>query len=150
MASNERSVPFRLRDATGAILVDPEGAEIETVQAVERFEPGEWSGDVISFGGFTLSLGGARAANRRTLGYRFQEWVTPLGHAAYVLGTARDLNGELRVCRSPEGKSRFLVSLRSEEELVRSLRSTLTALQVGMVVALLAGVGLVVAGLLGQ
>lgn len=147
MASNERSVPFDLRDETGVIGVDPQGADIETTQVVDRFEPGEWRGETLSFGGFSLSLGGMLSGGRRTLGYRFQEWLTPLGQKAYLLGTIRDTNGELRVCRAPEGKSRFLVSLRSEEELVRSIRGAVTWLQVGIGVCLVGGLALIIAQL---
>ena len=147
MASNERAVPFFLRDATGAIRVDPEGADIETTQVVDRFEPGEHPGGQISFGGFSLFLGSSPGGGRRTLGYRFQEWLTPVGHQAYLLGTVRDVAGGLRVCRPPEGKSRFLVSLRSEEELVRSIRHAMTWLQVAIAICFLFGLGLILARL---
>ncbi|MBI3947473.1 MAG: E3 ubiquitin ligase family protein [Armatimonadetes bacterium] len=146
VSSNERSLPFLLRDGTGAIHVDPAGADIETVQVMDRYEPGSPSGGVLSLGGFQISIG-LPGGGRRTLGHRFQEWVTPVGRSAYVLGPVREREGELILARLPEGGRRFLVCLRSEEEMVRSLRSALMGLRAGIVIALLAGIGLLVAGL---
>ncbi|MDH7569195.1 MAG: GIDE domain-containing protein, partial [Armatimonadota bacterium] len=37
VAANERRVPFLLRDATGVLEIDPQGAELECVQSVDRF-----------------------------------------------------------------------------------------------------------------
>ena len=147
VASNERHVAFSLRDGTGAIPVDASGAEFDAVQVASQFQPGEPGGSMLSFGGFSVSVGNILlGGGRRTLGYRFQEWVVPVGHPVYVLGMVRDVNGALRVGRPNDREGRFLISTRSEEEIVRSGRTTLTALKVGALVCFLVGVGLILGG----
>ncbi len=128
VSSNERRVPFRVRDATGACEVDPEGASMDGERVLSRFEPGD-RGSSLSFGGFTVRLGGV-GAGRRTIGYRLEEWAVPTGRAAYVLGEARDDGGRLRVGKPTAKGGRFLVSLKSEEELVRAAKSGSTVLTV--------------------
>jgi len=68
VASNTRSVRFRVRDATGAVDVDPAGAKIEGEKAVSQFQPGEPTGGSISFGGFRIGLPGFGGGGRRTIG----------------------------------------------------------------------------------
>lgn len=127
VASNSRSVKFSVRDETGAILVDPEGAEIDVEKVVDRFESQtSFSGGKISFGGFSLSLGGgADTGRRRTLGYHFSEAILSLNRQVYVLGEASDRSGTLMI-QKPREKGKFIISLKSEEELAASAKSGMT------------------------
>lgn len=127
VARNSRSVKFTVRDDTGTIPVDPEGAEIDVERAVDRFEPQtSFSGGKISFGGFSLSLGGSSdRGRRRTLGYHFSEGILPLNRQVYILGEASDRSGPLMI-QKPREKGKFLISLKSEEELVASAKSGMT------------------------
>jgi E3 Ubiquitin ligase len=125
VAGNERRVPFLLRDATGRIPIEPEGARLDLERVVDRFEPGN-SGHLVRFGGFQIDIGGlAGAPKRRTIGYRFFEEILPLGRTVYVLGLATDRGGTLHVGRVPvESHEPFLVSLRSREQIVSTARKT--------------------------
>ena len=140
VANNSRSVPFSIRDETGAILVNPNGANIDTEKVVDRFEPQtSASGGTISFGGFSFSLGGtSNTANRRTLGYHFHEELLPLNRRVYVLGNATDMSGELMI-QKPREKGQFLISLKSEEELQASSKSGMTWSLIGAIVSFIAG-----------
>ncbi|MEO1299894.1 MAG: GIDE domain-containing protein, partial [Cyanobacteria bacterium J06636_16] len=60
-----QSIPFWLRDRTGTVKVDPDGADIETISVLDEFRP-ERSGN--------------------TLGYRYQESVLPVGRSILVVG----------------------------------------------------------------
>lgn len=128
VSSNERRISFRVRDASGACEVDPEGAAMDGERILSRFERGD-QGPSLSFGGLTVRLGGI-GPGRRTIGYRLEEWAVPTGRTVYVLGEARDDGGRLRVAKPSAKGGRFLVSLKTEEELVRAAKSGSTILTV--------------------
>lgn len=121
LSSNERRLPFMVRDSTGAIEVDPEGATMDGEQVLSRFEQGERSAG-INIGGFSISLG-ALASGRRTIGYKLEEWAIPTGRNIYVLGEARDDGGRLRIGKPGTKDGRFLISLKSEEQLVKAAKT---------------------------
>lgn len=134
VSSNERSVPFLLRDETGTIEIDPTGATIDTEKTLSRFEAG--GGSSLRFGDFMLDLGRFTGGlgGRRTIGYRLEEHALPLGRRLYVLGEAADAGGRLTV-RKPGAKGgRFLISLKSEEELLTSAKGLASGLQIAAIV----------------
>jgi hypothetical protein len=122
VASNDRRVAFWLDDGSDRIPVNPDGARIDMEKAVDRFEPGNPPG-LIRFGAFQLTLTEA-FGRRRTLGYHYREDVLPVDRFVYVLGSASDSTGALGIARTPGGKTPFLISLSSREELVTSARRT--------------------------
>jgi hypothetical protein len=143
VSSNIRSVPFKVRDDTGTILVNPNDAKIEGEQIVDRFEPqNSISGGTVSIGKFSFSLGGLSTlgGGRRTLGYHFSETILPLNRNAYVLGAASDSSGQLMI-QKPREKGQYLISLKSEEELLKSSKS-------GMLYSLIGAIACFVVGLI--
>ncbi len=149
VAGNERRVPFRLRDATGHIPIEPEGARLDMERVVDRFEPGN-PGRLVRFGGFQIEIGGlAGGARRRTIGYHFQEEILPLGRTVYVLGLAGDRGGTLHVGRVPaESREPFLVTLRSREQIVSTARKTMAYARYAAIACAPLGIILLIAGLL--
>ncbi len=153
VASNSQRVEFWVEDETGAIPVNPTGASIDAVQVVDRFEPGEvnFGGGVIAIGGFSLAVGGfgfREGPGTRTLGYHFKERILPLDRRAYVLGEASDSSGRLAVQQPSERGKTFLISLKTEEELLRSTERAVQWLLYGAIGCGAAGIALVVLGLL--
>ncbi len=125
VANNTQRVPFWVEDAAGRIHVDPSGAEIEPVQIADRFEPAAptGGGGSLTIGSFSItlpSLSTTPEAGRRTIGYRFRERAIPLDRRVYVLGEVTDASGTLTI-QKPSQKGRFVISLRSKEEIVRSV-----------------------------
>ncbi len=125
VSSNSQRVPFWVEDAAGRIYVDPTGARIEPVQIADRFEPAAptGSGGSPTIGSFSITLHGAPAIvdeGRRTIGYRFREHAIPLDRRVYVLGEVTDASGTLTI-QKPSQKGNFVISLRSKEEIVRSV-----------------------------
>ena len=150
MSQSERLAPFFVSDGTGRVLVNPEGAEIDWVESVNRFERGDPDGGTLSFGGFTLGLGGLLGGGRRTIGYRYREWILTPGQQAYVLGGA-GLSGQEPCIKGPSGKGqKFIVSLKSEEEIIAAARRAITWLTVAFCTCWVAGLALIVAGLVGS
>ena len=153
VAGNSQRVPFWVEDGTGRVLVDPEGAEIESVKVVDRFERGDvhQGGGSVSIGDFRIALGGASfglGAGTRTIGYRLRENILPLDRRVYVLGKATDSPGQLTIQASHENGGRFIISLKTEEELLRSTASAVRWLLIGTFASAVAGAALILADLL--
>jgi hypothetical protein len=110
-----------VRDATGATEVDPEGGPNDGERVLSRFEQGE-VGPAFSIGGFRLSLG-AIGGGRRTIGYKIEEWALPLGARVYVLGEAKDEGGSLRIAKPAAKGGRFIITMKSEEQLLSSAKT---------------------------
>jgi hypothetical protein len=135
VANNERLTLFQLEDQTGRITVDPTDGQFTTEKVYSRFEPGSLLDATFSV--FT-------GAGSRTSGYTYEEWAIPVGHPLYVLGEATDASGELRMQHPGEKGHYFIVSTKNEEALTARATTNSRVLQVGAVLALLAGLGLMV------
>lgn len=133
---NTLTQEFSVRDSSGSILVNPDGAEVEArVTYAERQGPGAQGFQV---GKWNMKLA-AFAGGRRTLGYRLEERSLPVGTTLYVLAEASDLGGKLAM-RKPEAKGeRFLISYRSEEEMVAAAKKASAGLAIGSLVCLILG-----------
>ncbi len=143
VASNRRHARFMVEDATGRIEVVPDGAKFVAEKVLSRFESssGE-SGREIRFGNFTFTPH-FREGDRRTLGYQFEEEAIPVGRNIYIHGRATDKQGQLCI-ESPAESGQYIISVKSEEELARSGKSTATGMTIGAVIAAAAGVILIV------
>jgi hypothetical protein len=139
VAHNTRSTPFYIQDATGKIKINPEGASFVTEKAYSRFEPGEVHGSSLRIGGLTINLGSiTQSSQRRTIGYRYEEDIIPLNRDLYVLGEAADSSGELCVQKPAKKENKFIISVKSEDELTRSAQG---AVKVLLILSMIAGVG---------
>ena len=148
VTSNTQSVPFTLTDATGSILVEPDGASIDARSVVNRYDPHQQGMTALQFGSFSFQLGGIGGGGRRILGYEYRESIIPTGQQLYILGDAADAGGTLSV-RLPQEKGKpYIVSIKSEEELTRGKESAVLWLLIGAVASFVAGAGLIVAGAL--
>jgi hypothetical protein len=146
LSSNERRVPFRLRDATGAIKVVPDGAELVMETGLSKFES-SLPGERFSLGSFAFDVArAALGAGRRTIGYRYEERLIPVGRDLYVLGEAAAPSGELLIRRSSTKGERFLISVKSEEELTARAMKGAKGLMAGAIAAAAAGAVLLVLG----
>lgn len=156
LSRNERLEPFYVRDDSGRILVDPQGADIDWVRSVERFEPGQvppGQGDISAIavqalGSVATALAGglAPSAGRRTLGHRYSEWVLPVGRPVYLLGGAALRSGEACFQHPASGK-RFLISLKMKEQLAARARRAVAICTVLAAVCCAAGATLILLGL---
>lgn len=145
VASNTQSAMFQLHDATGAITVNPTGAEVHPRQVVSRFEPFT-GGPAITVGGFTLQVG-AGIGGRRIVGYQYAESILPLESQLYLFGEATDTSGQLAV-QKPREKKPFIISLKTEEEIVRGGQGSVKWYLYGAIAAFVIGAGLILARLL--
>ena len=72
-----------------------------------------------------------------------------IGRTVYVLGMASDHTGALSICPMPGAGGRFMISLKTREQLIHAARQNSTALRYAAAGCVPAGVTLIVLGLLG-
>ena len=108
LENEDRRVNFWVRDATGRALVVSENVDLDLAETANRF-------DAAPTPGFS---------RRRDVGRRSVERALAVGTKVYVLGCAVDYQGQPAIGRSPkDSKARFMISRRSERELVQSAAS---------------------------
>jgi hypothetical protein len=132
----ENAIPFEVDDGTGSIKITSGGADIVSKQIYNEFKPGEYSGS------FRITLG--LGSGRRTIGYRYTEDVIPIDQNLYILGEASDKDGELVIKKPSDKKKKFIVSVKSEEELIKQYTTTATLMLVGTIILPVIGIGLLV------
>ncbi len=143
VASNERFAPFVVEDETGTVGVRGEGAEVDALTVMDRFERDTGGGSSIMLGGLTVNLGGGE----RTIGYRYEESILKEDSPVYVLGVVQE-DGEIGAPLEGDKDRRFLISYRSEEQLEKKYRSDAFWLALIAVGLFLFGAIFVVVGIL--
>jgi hypothetical protein len=117
VASNERFAPFVVEDESGAVAVRGEGAEVDGLEVMNRFERETGEAGTITLGGVTVNIGGGT----HTLGYRYVEKILPVDSPVYVLGATQE-DGQVGAPSDERGRERFLMSYRSEEQLEKKYK----------------------------
>lgn len=137
---------FAVKDDSGIILVDPDSADIHTKKTYSHFESGSDPGTSrmnVSLGGYSLKSG----PKVKTIGFKYEEYSIPVGHSLFVAGDANDRSGRLMVSKPQDKEMPFIVSVKSEDEIIKGLGNSVTGLKIGAIVALVAGAGTLIYGL---
>jgi hypothetical protein len=127
ISRHQQSKPFFLRDRTGTIKIDPEGANIETITILDEFRP-QRSGD--------------------TLGYRYKESILPVGREVLVVGAVSDLTGDVVVGKPVQSQHKYIISLKNEEMLASAAEQSAKTLSYLMIAFFVLGLGLILWDLL--
>jgi len=115
VSSNTRSIKFYLNDGSGEqVMIDPEGASIDAIETFNSFEVNPPEG--FNFGNFMT--------NSRTLGYQYRERSIPLNSQLYILGELSDRRGEIAVVKPSKEGENFIISTKSEEQIVADAQSS--------------------------
>jgi hypothetical protein len=146
LSSNSQSIPFTLQDKSGELVVNPDGGNIDTVQILNEFRQENSGGSSISFGGFTLAIG-MGMGGRRTIGYRYTESILPCDREVLVIGTAADEGGQITLRKPIQSDKKFIISLKSEEELAKSTANAAKGFLYGMIACFAIGAILLILGL---
>lgn len=134
--------PFYVRDETGKVLVHPSDKIDGLRPAFSKFEKAnERRGTKVEIGRFKMTL----PSNQRggTLGYRYEEWALPPKRRVFVLGEARDQGDALVVSEPVEGGD-FVISVKSEEELMAASRQRQQLFGIGAIACVVIGMGIIV------
>jgi len=141
------AAPFVVSDGTGSVAVSPDGANVDRPEGVvDRFEPQVTQEQLPS--GLAGVLGSFLRAGSQsgTLGFRYQEWVIRPGARLYVHGEVSDATGRVAFAKPSEG--RYIISTRSEEQIVGSAERNAKIATVAAGVMTVAGVVFVIVALL--
>ncbi len=131
--------PFVVADATGAILVRPDGIQPDGAEKViSRFEKHTKRKTEPTI--FGIQLPGLDCDD--TIGYAYTEWVLPADARLYVHGEASDRTGELAFGKPEQGL--YLISTRTEDELKASYARKQKLLAFGGLGAAVLGIALLV------
>lgn len=127
ISRHRQSTKFWLKDDTGSILVNPEGAAIDSVSIMDEFRD-ERSGS--------------------TLGYRYAESVLPVGQDVLVVGAVSDQTKQVVVGKPVQADHDYLISLKDEEMLATKTSRDAKNTGVAMFVCLGLGAVLLIFGLI--
>jgi hypothetical protein len=116
VATRAQATPFSLQDDTGEIAVDPEGADIDSIQILDEFRPEQVGGGVLSFGQFRLTLPEI-PANQHTIGYRYTEYILPMYRQVLVVGEACQTENGWQLQKPTEADQQYWITLKTESEL---------------------------------
>ena len=139
-----------LKDSTGFIEVDASKAKLHHEKLLSKHEQGNNppQGLNVNLGGLKLNIGGGTSSNNyRSKGYEYLEYGIRVGTDLYVLGDANDRDGVLRVSKPTDRKQPFIVSTKSEDELVATAGSKAKSAKIGAYVCWGLGAAGVIAGL---
>lgn len=140
----DRYVDFKVNDGSGEITVIPEGADIDSFQIFEDYKP--YDGDIeYTSGNYKYTPTHLdRGKDRAVLGYRFSEFVLPIDQSVYVLGETGNEDDNLVIRKSREKDKPYIISNRSEEELVNEKDTAVTVKLVVAIILLAVGGFLIV------
>ena len=119
VSSRKSPSPLYVADGDIRVGIDMDGATLHLKDGEDRFEPYE-SNKTYTFFGVQFSA----PSGVRTLGFRYKEKLIPLGHPLYVVGEARHSAGALRIGRPSEKGKPFIVSVKSEDEVIADMKGS--------------------------
>ena len=147
LANNTLQINFQLDDDTGKIRINPNDAEIEAVEVVNRYELAQNQKSSLSFGGFNLDISSHNSGDKRILGYQYNEWILPVESQIYVLGEISDSDGHLVIHQPLDKNNRFLITHKSKEEFLHNKISQMNNQKTVMITCGIIGVICTIIGL---
>ena len=119
LSNQKSSVPVTLKDPTSAAQVyinaSQSGLRLDTLKTLDKFEPSS-NANKYSF----LDTLKFNALGSRTLGFRMVENTIPLGQSLYLLGEALLEGGKINILAPRDKKKPFILSVKSEDDIVRA------------------------------
>lgn len=144
VSQHTSSEQFLVEDATGSIPVVPHKGIDAPDKVLDHFERDTGGGGrKLRIGSISIPL----AQSSGSIGYQHEEWAVQPGRRLFVHGEATDAQGTL-VIGPPSDGGLYLVSTRSQDELLSSARQRLRMFSVARAVLAVAGAVLLVAGLI--
>ena len=142
--SEKTASDFSIKDESGMIKINHKGSNLQGEESYSNFEKGDdtGSGSSFNFAGVTVKSG----PTIRTIGYTHTESIIPIGRRLFVVGDANDRSGELTISNNKDKP--FIVSIRTEDEVVGKLSSSSSGKKRWSVILLIVGITLLIVGIL--
>ncbi len=162
ISSEERRCNFSLKQGILSIAVDPDGADIDLVEIINRMEPGQFSplgasagiegapGVALQLASTLINSKAARGQEQsfRLIGYRSQESIFPASGSVFIVAEASDSGGSLRL-RQPITSGLFLIRNKGEEGVLMGLRNSINLWTIGWVSFVVIALILMICAVLG-
>ena len=126
ISQNRQRMPFWLRDRTGNVRINPEGAAIETIEVMDEFH---------------------ERRSGATLGYRYVESLLPVGREVLVVGAVSDLTGDVVIGQPIKAEHKFIISLKNEDMLAATTSRNAKTMAYGMVICYALGSVFIILGM---
>jgi hypothetical protein len=140
VSSQKSYAPLYVKDSQGEekalIELAASGMQLDMGKTFDKFEPVNAMNQYGFFGALNLLQTGIK-----TVGYRMVEHSIALGQPLYVLGDAMLQDGRIAISKPADKKKPFIVSIKSEADLVRGNESK-------AVFSLVGGIAMGIAGIL--
>lgn len=133
-SSQDISMKDSSTDESVVLEINGTGCKLDIPKTFDRFEPKNNLGSYSFFRSFSL---GGYGAN--TLGFRMTEETIDANQNLYVIGEAFRVGDKLHIGKPQDGKKPFIVTTKSEEDLVNSSNQQALILLIGGIVAIIAG-----------
>ncbi|MCJ7665806.1 MAG: E3 ubiquitin ligase family protein [Actinobacteria bacterium] len=111
------------------------GLQLTALKTLDKFEPSNNTNKNSFLDNLKFS-----ALGSRTLGFRMVENTIPIGQALYVLGEAILEGGKINIIRPRESNKPFIVSVKSEEDIVKANNKSANIALIFAILIALAGI----------
>lgn len=141
LSDEKSSQEIKLVDSSGSgeviLEVGGVGCELDIPKTFDRFEPKANMGRYRGFRSYSSRNFGAE-----TLGFKMLEKTIALNQSLYVIGEAFRMGDAIHIGKPQDGKKPFIVSTKSEENLVNYSNQNAKMALIGGVIAVIAGIAL--------
>lgn len=142
--SNEKSSQYiELKDGScddSVVLdIDGTGCKLDIPKTFDRFEPKNNLGNYRYFNSFSWSRFGVE-----TLGFKMVEKTIDDNQSLYVIGEAYKVGDKIHIGKPQDNKKTFVVTTKSEEDLVNKSNQNALFYLLGGIVAIAIGVAMVI------
>lgn len=119
------------------IDINGTGCKLDLTKTFDRFEPKTNLGRYRYFNSFSWNRYGAE-----TLGFKMTEETIELNQSLYVIGEAYRVGDKIHIGKPQDNKKPFIVTTKSEEDLVNKSNQSALFLLIGGIIAIIAGIAM--------
>lgn len=139
ISSDKSSQDIRLTDSSSnnpVILdINGSGCKLDIPKTFDRFEPRNNVGNYRFFNSFSIDRYGSE-----TLGFKMTEETIDANQHLYVIGEAYRVGEQIHIGKPQDKKKPFIVTTKTEEDMINSSTQSAMYLLIGGIIATLAGV----------
>ena len=153
MSSEESSAELILKDKAGnEIVIETNGVsnKLDLIKTHDHLETANPYGNTYNndpFRRYTRYNLPSYGTGHRIIGYKQVEKTIPLGGALYVLGEAYMLANRIWIGPPKDKKQPFIVTTKSEEQMLKDTQSSQTTSTVGGIICAVLGLALFIVGI---
>lgn len=138
-SSQEISMIDNSSNYSVVLEINGTGCKLDIPKTFDRFEPKNNLGNYGYFNSFSLGRFGAE-----TLGFKMTEKTIDANQNLYVIGDAFKVGDKIHIGEPQDNKKPFIITTKSEEDLINKSNQNALFLLIGGIVAILIGCGMMI------